>query len=212
MRCRGHNTEHSVRQGGFTVAELLIALMVMSIVLGAVGTLAYAVGRACESTDSLNTSQGELRYAALRITECLRHAKMAVVVSTKETAVWTADADNDNYIDPNELVYIEAVTVSGTIERLQMVDFCSSSQPVEHVVLADIQSGAARSSLVGRVTRLADNCTDTSFQLIPPKLVNITFGIVENGYGTKYQISAKLTANADNLLDGSGGMVISDDD
>ena len=41
---------------GFTVVELLVALLVTSIVFGAVGTLTYAVGRAVDSTEDMNLS------------------------------------------------------------------------------------------------------------------------------------------------------------
>ena len=49
------------RPGGFTLAELLVALTVSSIILAAVAALAYAVGSANDSTDDTERKQAQVR-------------------------------------------------------------------------------------------------------------------------------------------------------
>ncbi|MHC4076272.1 MAG: PilW family protein [Planctomycetota bacterium] len=58
---------------GFTLAELLIALMVTSIILAAVATLAFAMGSANDTGDDISAKQAQVRYATLRICELIRH-------------------------------------------------------------------------------------------------------------------------------------------
>lgn len=197
---------------GFTVAEMLVALTIASIVFGAVGTLAFAVGRASESTDEMNRSQRSLRYATLRVRECVEHAKLALSVPTNGVAVWTADDNGDNMINGSELIYVESVSGGGS-EQLQMLEFPGQNQSV---TIAEINSGAARTTLTGltdeRITVLVDNCSGTTFSQIPPGLVNVKFGIVEAGITTHYQISATVAGSADNLIGQTGELVSGDDD
>ena len=46
---------------GFTLVELLVALMVTSIILAAVATLAFAMGSVKDSTDDTSSKQAQLR-------------------------------------------------------------------------------------------------------------------------------------------------------
>ncbi len=61
------------KQRGFTLVELLVALMVTSIIFGAVATLAYAVGTAHDASDDTSQKQTYVRFATLRISELIRH-------------------------------------------------------------------------------------------------------------------------------------------
>ena len=52
---------------GFTLVELLLALIVTGIILTAVTTLAFAVGAANDATDDTSQKQAQVRFATLRI-------------------------------------------------------------------------------------------------------------------------------------------------
>lgn len=207
-------SQYVARREGFTVVELLVALLVTSIVFGAMGTLTYAVGRAIDSTEDMNRSQRSLRYATLRISEYIRHGKAAISIPTEGIAVWTSDDNEDGLINGSELVYIEAVAVSEA-QQLQIMEFPGQ---VQSVTIGEITGGGARSTLVGlgneRVTILVDNCSNAVFSHISPtsKFVNLTFAMTEDGVTTNYRVSSRTNASADNLIDQTGELVSGDDD
>lgn len=199
---------------GFTVVELLVALLVTSIVLGAVANLSYAVGRAIESTEKLNHSQRTLRYATLRIGELIRHAKLVISNPTNESiAIWTADdKKEDNKINGSELVYIE---FSDGSQELRMLEFPFQS---EHVTIAGITDGSARTTLIDmtdeQVTVLAEDVTNAFFThgSATAKYVVMDFALNIDSVRTGFQIRARAGASADNLIDQAGELVIGDDD
>ena len=78
--------------------ELLVALMVSSIVLTAIVTLAYALSTAYESTSDMNEKQAHIRYTTLRITELMKNSKLICGIFPTELVLWRADDNNDNLI------------------------------------------------------------------------------------------------------------------
>ena len=176
---------------GFTLVELLVALIVTGIVLAAVATLAFAVGVANDATDDTSQKQAQVRYATLRISELIRHCKLIWNASSNSLTVWQADDDSDGQIDTDELVYIEAVQGTDYIQ-IQLRD--PNTDPVV----------------------LIPQCSNVQFVPSPDapqtRFVSISFDLDENGVTHNYQINASLRAWAGNLLDGSGNIVSSDDD
>ena len=183
---------HDTRsENGFTLAELLIALMVTSIVLTAVATLAYAMGTANDASDDTSQKQAQVRFTTLRISELMRHCKLICGTPGNDLAVWRADDNGDGQININELVYINAGPGRDYIQLRE-----ADNNPVV----------------------LIRQCSNVEFgfdePLIPPtlrKFVSISFDLVENGIDRQYQISAGLRSWAGHLLDGSGN-IVSDDD
>jgi len=110
---------------GLTLVELLVAMIVTSIVLTAVVTLAYAMGTVNDVTDETSKKQAQIRFAALRVSELIRHCKLVCYASTDEVVLWRAD---DKYIDGKinigELVYIEAGAVQ---DHLRLCEFDPSN-------------------------------------------------------------------------------------
>ncbi len=204
-----------VLRKGFTVAELLVVLLITSIVFGAVATLANAIGNAQRSTESMSESQARLRYATLRIGECIRHARCALSIPTSGIALWTADDNDDAWINGSELVYIESYVTGGGVEQIRMLEFPDQSQAV---TIADIADGSARTALINatdeRITVLLDACSNATFTYVPPTptFVNLTFDIAEGGITTTYQVSAVVSGSADNLIDAGGELAGGDDD
>ena len=195
---------------GFTLVELLIALMVTSIVLTAVATLAYALGTVNDSSNDTAEKQAQLRYTTLRISELIRHCKLICGTPDDDLAVWRADDNNDGKIDPRELVYLEAGT---NRDYLQLLEFPSAED--WSIPLSNIQNGTTKSSLLllyeARVTVLLPECSNVEFVLdsVPPwsKSVSVPFDLLEDGAARQYQINAALRGWAGYLLDAGGNII-----
>ena len=205
------------RPVGFTLAELLVALTVSSIILAAVAALAYAVGSANDSTDDTERKQAQVRYTTLRVSELIRHCKLICFAGSDDFAVWSGDENGDNQINSSELVCIER-TAAG--ESLRLCDFpvIGGFDPV--IDLGDI--GSCSSSwwlglgLSIRRTTLIGECSNVefSFDVLPPltRFVNISFGLFENGISRQYQVSGYVRGWGGNLLNDAGDSLVSDDD
>jgi len=203
-------------QRGFTLAELLVALVVTGVVLSAVATLAYALGRANDTTSDTSYKQAQVRYATLRISQLVRNCKLVCCATADDFALWRADDNNDGQINIGELVYIERGPGK---DHLQLTEFTSSNSAV--INLSSIQGRATNwwtpycSSAT--FTQLIRQCSNVqfSFDVLPPrsKFVNISFDLVEGGIVRQYQISARLRGWAGNLLSADGlSIVVRDDD
>jgi len=197
-------------KNGLTLIELLVAMIVTSIVLTAVVTLAYALDTVNDFTDETSKKQAQIRFAALRVSELIRHCKLVCGTPGGELAIWRAD-DGDGQININELVYIERGTGR---DYLRLCEFPSLDTSV--VSLTDIETLSTSAYAVTYVP-LIPQCSNVQFYLddtsSPPKsrLVSISYDVVENGITRQCQINATLRGRAGNLLDGSGN-IVSDDD
>ncbi len=195
---------------GFTLVELLVALVVTGIVLAAVATLAFAMGTANDVADDSSQKQAQVRYATLRISELIRHCKLICGTPGGDLAVWRADDNGDGQVNINELVYIER---GAGRDYLRLCEFPSSdTSPVN---LSDIETLSTSDYSVTYVP-LVPQCSNVefSFNAAPPnsRFVSIAFDVLENDIVRRYQISAALRGWAGNLLDGSGNNIVSDDD
>ena len=203
-------------KNGFTLVELLVALMVTGIILSAVATLAYALGVSYEASDDTSGKQAQVRTASLRISELIRHAKLICAAPGNDLAIWALDSNADNQINPTELVYIEAGTGR---DQLTLLDFSSSN--IWAVSLADIRSGSAKTVLISscqeRRTTFIPECNNVEFvglrePVAESDFVGISFDIEENGETKNYQIAAGLRGWSGNLLNAAGDSLVSDDD
>jgi len=195
---------------GFTLVELLVALIVTGIVLAAVATLAFAIGAANDETDDTSQKQAQIRHATLRISELIRHCKLICGTPGGDLAIWRADDNGDGQININELVYIER-GING--DYLRLCEFpTSDTSPVN---MSDIET-LSTSDYVVTYVPLVPQCSNVeiSFDAAPPnsRFVSIAFDILENDIVHRYQISAALRGWAGNLLDSSGNNIVSDDD
>lgn len=205
------------RPGGFTLAELLVALMVSSIILAAVAALAYAVGSANDSTDDTERKQAHVRYTTLRVSELIRHCKLICFAGSDDFVVWSGDDNGDGQINSSELVCVER-TAGG--DSLRFCDFpvAGGFDPV--IDLSDI--GASSTSwwtglgLSIRRTTLLPECSNVefSFDVLPPltRFVNISFDLLENDISRQYEVSGYVRGWGGNLLNDAGDGLVSDDD
>ncbi len=195
---------------GFTLVELLVALVVTGIVLAAVATLAFAMGAANDVADDSSQKQAQVRYATLRISELIRHCKLICGTPGSNVAIWRADDNDDGQVNINELVYIERGTGR---DYLRLCEFPSSDTSL--VNLSDIETLSTSDYIVTYVP-LVPQCSNVQFGFLPElppqsRFMSISFDILENGIIRQYQISDTLRGWAGNLLDGSGN-IVSDDD
>ena len=83
---------------GFTLVELMVALMVASVVLGAVATLASATACAKNATDEMGRQQAQLRCVTMRLTDLIRTANRVTSASADGFQLWH-DNNADGAID-----------------------------------------------------------------------------------------------------------------
>lgn len=199
---------------GFTLVELLVALMVASIILGAVASLAFAMSAANDSSEDVSFKQAHVRQVTLRLSELVRNSKLVTLSGVgDDLAVWRADDDLDNQIDPAELAYIEAGSARDHISLLEFPSAAAGS-----VSLADITDGTAKSSLISiydeQRAELIPQCSNAQFYPAgintESTFVSISFDIDEAQQSRHYQINAALRCRAEHLL--SGSTIVSDDD
>jgi prepilin-type N-terminal cleavage/methylation domain-containing protein len=173
---------------GLTLVELLVALMVTSVILAAVATLAYALGKVSDSGDDTAEKQAQLRYATLRISELIRYSKLIYSTGANEVVLWRDD-NGDDYIEPAELVTINTRQVGSD---LQLCEIDGTAEPIV----------------------LLHQCGNVQFGFDQPsepptkrKFVSVSFDLNENGIRHRYQISAALRCWAWYMLDPEGSIL-----
>jgi|GEM_PF-584191 len=225
---RSTKSERRNTKYGFTLVELLVALSVSSIILGAVAALAFAATSANDATNEAARVNTELRTATLRITELIAHAKLIAGTPAGDIVIWARDnGANSNKIDADELVFIET-----TANKVKLVTYkarnpllCSWLR-LEPIPISKIQAGfpkTAQNLLYERTDLIilpqAWNIacllyTPPTSPTSPPytRRVEISFDLEADGVRRAHKISAYLRAWAGHLLDDSGEIRERDDD
>jgi prepilin-type N-terminal cleavage/methylation domain-containing protein len=173
---------------GFTLAELLVAMVVTGIILAAVATLAYAMSSSSSGAEDISFKQAQVRFASLRLSELIHRCRLVYSFNagTGSVVLWL-DNNLDNAVSADELVTIEAGASRNYIKIQEpgvgsffAIPQCSSVQ--------------------------------FTFDQTPPrsKTVNIAYQITEDGIVHQYRLNASLRSWAGNLLNGS--TMVSDDD
>ena len=198
---------------GFTLAELLMALVVTSIVLAAVATLAYAFGAANDAGDDTTQKQAQVRYATLRVSELIRNCKLVFGEKAGGIGVWRADDNGNEDLNAEEVVYVN--TGDGD-DHLEFMEFYGSGNPGLPDNFTAIIGKLTTPPFSQESTILVPQCSNVQFvtDTAPPytKSVSISFDLEENGVTHHYQIKTALRAWAGNLLDENGNAIVSDDD
>ena len=221
MRSTKYTIQDTRCKKGFTLVELLVALMVSSIVLAAVATLAYAMSSANDSTDDTSRKQAQVRYTTLRISGLIRHCKLICFAGTDDFTVWRGDDNEDGQINASELVIIESGS-NGEYEYLQLCDFPVDGAGPE-VALSDIDAYSTSwwlsKGLSIRRINLIPECSNVRLDVLPDdvlavecRFVNVSFDLLENGFPRQYEISAYIRGWGGNLLNDAGDGLVSDDD
>jgi prepilin-type N-terminal cleavage/methylation domain-containing protein len=205
-------------KNGLTLIEMLVAMIVTSIVMTAVATLAFAVSSANKTTDGTSVKQAQIRFATMKISDLIRHGKLICCVTNEEMLVWRADdtAGGDNGINAGELVYIE--TGDNTIRLLEFTDVPVWLQTLPFT-LAQLSGLKAWfiSQCTERYSVLVPECSNVQFGFIPAlpprsRFVTVSFDVTENGVEHPYQINAAFLGWAGNLISDTNDIVAGDDD
>ena len=190
-------------------------MIVTSIIATAVVTLAYALDTASDATDDTSKKQAQIRFAAIRISDLIRHSRLVCYAGTDDLAVWKDDVNDDGQININELVYIEFGSAK---DHVQLCEFSSTDSTAINIssIGAFASNWWSAYSADVNYTNMIPQCSEVDFGFMPAlppqsKFVTISYKIVENGIDRQCQINAALRGWSGNLLDGSGN-IISDDD
>ena len=90
---------------GFTLVELMIALMVASIVLAAVATLAGATTAADNVTNQMGREQAQLRMVSMRLTDLIRRANRVTISAVNGFQLWH-DNNADGFKTADEVTLV----------------------------------------------------------------------------------------------------------
>lgn len=202
---------------GFTLAELLITLIVTGILLAALSTLAYAVSSATSSDSEIAVTQAQLRQGTLRLQELIRDCRLVCTASALDLAIWSADDNGDGAINVNEIVFVEKV-VSSLGETLQLCRFASATDP--RVTFTAGSLSMTKSQLItnhnGTRMPLIRNCRNIqiTLDLDPPstRQVTVSFDLTEDNAANHYEAHTTLRAWAGHLLNDANDALVSDDD
>ena len=175
-------------KSGFTLAELLVAMVITGIILTAAATLAFAMSSSGSATEDISFKQAQIRFASLRLTELIHRCRLVYSYNAGAGSVvlWQ-DSNRDNAVGANELVTLDAGASRNYI-RVQ-------------------EPGIDPYFVIPKCSNV-----QFSFDYTPPrsKSLNISYQMTENGIVHQYRLNISLRSWAGNLLNGS--TIVSDDD
>ncbi len=206
---------------GFTLVELMVAMVITGFIMSAIATLAFAFGSANETSDEISVTQAQVRFASLRLKELISQSKLVCAQTDDDLVLWTGGENGDNDIDVEEIVYIETGPDNNYIQLLEfkspeawLVSGFDGSNKIDVLPNTEVKSSFLGGTDYSR-TRLITSCSNISFTLdkaVPnTEFVSISFDINVNGISQNYQINAKLECQAANLIS-SSNILVSDDD
>ena len=199
----------------FTLVELMVGLMVTSIILSAVATLAFALSSASTAGGDYACTQAQIRHATVRLLDLVGRCHLICAAPADDLVLWRADDNADRRININEVVYIET---GANHEYLRLCEFTSADNP--EVTLAALALPATKAQFVAsyseRYTPLIPECSSVQFayDLDPPAttLLAVTFDLEEDRASHRYQIVATARCRAGHLLDAAGTAIVESDD
>lgn len=203
-----------------TLAELLIALAITGVLMAAVTTMTFALDSANNKANLTGQSQGRIRYATLKVSELIKHCRLICAYYNNELIIWKSDDDGDDKIDLEELLFINF----GSNDCIKLKTY--SNIPSEYINI-DIHPNYFTNG--DAQTALEQSCTKSEVNVVPQcenlqvrfdqpglpawqrKFVSILFDVTENQETRRYQVNAKLSVCAENLVS-SDGTIVADDD
>jgi type II secretory pathway pseudopilin PulG len=215
----------------FTIVELLVALVVTSVILSAVATLAFAMSTAARVAEETAYTQTSVRTVGLQLGDLIRSSLMICaqvdddVDGVKDLVVWTRDDDDANVIDVNEIVYIECDGSNLYLRRFDTQEnptvFTALGLSEGESLLTALAQSSTQATLVQHYASdripLLQGCSHIQFELnpTPPRTrrLTISFDLAEDGGVHHYEIEAGLLGSAEYLLNSDAtDLVVSDDD
>jgi prepilin-type N-terminal cleavage/methylation domain-containing protein len=93
------------QQFGFTLVELMVALMVAAVVLSAVATLADAASSAKSATDTMGRRQSQLQQVSIRLGDLIRQSNRIVTHNDWGFTLWQ-DHNANGILERGEFVTV----------------------------------------------------------------------------------------------------------
>jgi len=217
-------------QNGFTLVELMVALVVTGIIMSAVATLAFAFSTVNDASSDADRKQAQLRYASLRISELIRHSKLICGTPDNSIVIWRADDNPKNdEIEIPELAYID---VGSGRDRIRIIELSGypvgvSSDWWPQVKVQDLELWTLQQSNVKDM--LLNNCETTEIEVIPEcsnaqfsfdhpdtppnsRFVNLSFNLTEDGVVRRYHIDSAIRSWAGHQISADARGIVDDDD
>jgi type II secretory pathway pseudopilin PulG len=216
--------------GAFTLVELLVGMLITSILLSAIATLAFAMSAGARDADDTIRAQMQLRYATVRISELIRTCQLVCgAPGGNDLVLWKGDYNRNKLIDVNEIAYIEwddpnVMVLEFDIKASPTV-LAALGLPPTAPILTTLGQTETKTSLVHEyqgISRavqeatLLHGCSHVTFlpNPDPPRTrrLTISFDLAENNGTHHYEIDTTLLASAQHLLSSDKSTLVSDDD
>ena len=164
--------KRQTKKYGFTLVELMVALIVASIVLAAVATLAGATTAADQVTDQMGREQAQLRMISMRLTDLIRRANRVTISAVNGFQLW-----HDNNAD-------------GSYEGSENVGEKTT-----------IVRGADGNTLTIGANELHNECQNIRFSYDADspdtRFITVSFDVIENGHLQNHSVNARLRVSDD---------------
>jgi len=197
------------RQGGFTLIELVMGLLISGIILLAVATLSMAIRKGQEVTDQMTANQGMVRSLSVRMPELVRNSLAVWMADDGDLVIWTNDANANRQVETSELTYLMINSAGKKIEQMTCTGLDTP------VTIAEILDGSAesaiKSSAFEQIIPVVKGCTNMQFLMQGYKYVILQFQLTEETGSRDYQICARVRGDATPWIQG-GTLVAADDD
>ncbi|HOI56527.1 MAG TPA: prepilin-type N-terminal cleavage/methylation domain-containing protein, partial [Phycisphaerae bacterium] len=110
-----------VRRGGFTLVELMLAMMVSGMILSAVAGLAWALGTYNGQGEAVAELAIQGRFASTLLARDLRAARVATVSDGGALVLWMGDTYANDLLDIEEIVVYRYQALPQQVERCSFV-------------------------------------------------------------------------------------------
>lgn len=227
----------TVRKNGFTLVELMVALIVTGIIMSAIATLVFAFGSAYDASNDTDRKQAQVRYASLRISELIRHCKLICGTPDNSIVIWKADDNPQN--DEIEIIELAYIDMGSDGDRISIIEFSScpdwlsswwSGIKLRDLELWELQQSDIKALLLSRCEtteiEVITECSNGQFKLFSSddveiteveevpnsRFVNISFDLRENEVVRQYHIDSALRCWAGHQISVDGRGIIDDDD
>jgi prepilin-type N-terminal cleavage/methylation domain-containing protein len=200
----------------FTLVELMVGLMVTSLLLSAVATLAFAMSHASTAGGDSALRQAQLRNATVRLSELIGNCKMICAAPGTDLAVWSGDTNNNGLVNVNELIYIERGADCKYLRLRRLYSGSNPSRTIAQLALTTTKTQLLNLCASSTISLIPD-CNDAQFafpDVTPPRtgLLAVSFSLLEDGAYQRHEIVTGLRCRAKYLLSVADEIITTGDD
>jgi len=177
----------------FTLAELLMAVSITSIIALAVAAMATALGHAQSSTDSMREAIQSARIGVLRMGDTLRTSKLVTCASSDRLIAWTGDANDNDEINLSELVMFRYQPDDDTIEQWQIL--FPDSMPAPQRAVLDITRTLSQAVNGSGIENTMSRATYASYLVRPVLASSVNSFTMEASPGVPETAVVRLRVN-----------------